>query len=165
MKKIKKNCEICGEMEKKMVKCEHFKEPRVKKPKYRSRATRCADCCSTLQDIAQELKDLDTEVSEERTKEVIIEEAQEILNRLDYSELEILKEEIESWRDNMSGTALENTEKYQTLDECVSTLDDVISTLEGVGEISSIDDIENAADEIESGADSAEGAEFPGMFG
>ena len=62
------------------------------------------------------------------------------------SEIETLADEMESWRDNMSGTNLENTEKYQSVDECAETLR------------SAFDDIECAKSELE-------GVEFPGMFG
>ena len=57
-----------------------------------------------------------------------------------------LADEMESWRDNMSGTNLESTGKYETVGECA----DVLSTAR--------DDIENTKGELE-------GVEFPTMFG
>jgi len=63
-----------------------------------------------------------------------------------YSMVSDLADEMESWRDNMSGTNLENTEKYNTVDECAETL-------------------RSAADEIETAKGDLDGVEFPGMFG
>ena len=62
------------------------------------------------------------------------------------SELDSLADEMESWRDNMEGTNLENTQKYETISECADTLR------------TGFDDVENALVELE-------GVEFPGMFG
>ena len=62
------------------------------------------------------------------------------------SEIDALAEEMESWRDNMTGTNLENTQKYQDVEECAETL-------------------RQAHDDIENGKSEAEGIEFPGMFG
>ena len=44
---------------------------------------------------------------------------------LDTSEIESLRDEMQEWVDNMGGTALENTGKYQMAEEAVSTLDGV----------------------------------------
>ena len=44
---------------------------------------------------------------------------------LDTSEIESLRDEMREWSDNMGGTALENTEKYQAVDEAANTLDGV----------------------------------------
>jgi methyl-accepting chemotaxis protein len=57
-----------------------------------------------------------------------------------------LQEEMESWRDNMSGTNLENTEKYGQVEEAAQTL-------------------ESAVGEIESAVGELESVEFPGMYG
>ena len=48
------------------------------------------------------------------------------------SDLAMLAEEMRSWADNMSGTALENTQKYEQVDECASELEDAQSNLEDV---------------------------------
>ena len=41
---------------------------------------------------------------------------------LDKTEIEDLKEEIESWRDSLEGTSLASSAKYDALDEAVGTL-------------------------------------------
>lgn len=38
-------------------------------------------------------------------------------------ELNALKEEMEEWRDNMDGTGLESTEKYQEVEQCADELE------------------------------------------
>lgn len=43
-----------------------------------------------------------------------------------------LKDEIETWRDNMSGTALENTTKFEAVEDCLSTLEDLVDNLERI---------------------------------
>lgn len=54
----------------------------------------------------------------------------------DTSELESLQEEMETWRDNLSGTALENTEKFQTVSECADTLADGVQSIQdGIEEL------------------------------
>ena len=60
-------------------------------------------------------------------------------------EVRILKEELEEWMSNLMGTNLENTTKYEQLEEAVSLLEDLESGLE---------DIQSNADMVE----------FPGMF-
>ena len=44
---------------------------------------------------------------------------------LDTSEIESLRDEMQGWIDNMGGTALENTSRYQTASDAVDTLDRV----------------------------------------
>jgi len=61
-------------------------------------------------------------------------------------EIEVLADEMESWRDNMQGTNLENTDKYSRVEEAADTLRQ------------GCDDLENAKDSLDS-------IEFPGMFG
>lgn len=61
---------------------------------------------------------------------------------LDASEIEELASEMEEWRDGMSGTSLESTEKYNAVDEAADTLRDTFTELE-----SQIDDLRNLLDE------------------
>lgn len=61
-------------------------------------------------------------------------------------EIQSLQEEMQDWYDNMSGTNLESTEKYETVGECA-------------------DSLQTTADDLESTVSEAEGIEFPGMFG
>jgi len=44
---------------------------------------------------------------------------------LDLSEIESLRDEMEEWVDNMGGTALENTNRYQMASDAKDTLDNV----------------------------------------
>jgi len=44
-------------------------------------------------------------------------------------DVESLQEEIGSWRDNMEGTGLENTSKYESVSECADQLDSVLQAL------------------------------------
>lgn len=62
---------------------------------------------------------------------------QEALDKIDegLSELREVAEEIETARDNMQGTNLENTERYERYDEAADTL------------TQAIDDIESARDD------------------
>ena len=60
-------------------------------------------------------------------------------------EIEILRDEIEEWKSNMEGTNLENTNKYEQLEECSGELEQLM------------DDLENAKD-------SEYNIIFPGMF-
>ena len=46
---------------------------------------------------------------------------------LDLSEVESLRDEMQEWVDNMGGTALENTSRYQMASDAVDTLDNVDS--------------------------------------
>jgi hypothetical protein len=47
-------------------------------------------------------------------------------------DLESLKEELESWRDNLSGTPLENTNKYQEVSDACDELESAVSELENI---------------------------------
>ena len=70
-----------------------------------------------------------------------IEEEFTVETGLDTSEIESLRDEMQEWVDNMGGTALENTGKYQMAEEAVNTLD-------RVDEIN-FDDIWNMVNEVE----------------
>ena len=45
-------------------------------------------------------------------------------------EVETLIEEITEWQDNMSGTNLENTEKYTELETCLEQLEEINNALD-----------------------------------
>jgi len=61
-------------------------------------------------------------------------------------EVEMLRDEIASWQENMEGTNLESTTKYEALGECADELDEIVEQLEEAVNIS-------------------EGIMFPSMFG
>jgi len=48
------------------------------------------------------------------------------------SELSSLAEEMGEWRDNMEGTSLENTSRYDEVMECADTLEDLDSRLQNI---------------------------------
>jgi len=48
-------------------------------------------------------------------------------------ELSSLAEEMGNWRDNMEGTNLENTTRYEEVSECADTLEDLDSRLQDIG--------------------------------
>ena len=66
----------------------------------------------------------------------------EIRNQI--MEIEGLRDEITQWKEGMEGTNLENTQKYQDLEQCEQDLDTLI------------DDLNSAVDSTS--------PEFPGMF-
>lgn len=178
----------------------------ARKHKYKSRAARCGEACGGLNSAAEELhgiandinKEIDDYLAEyegknhepENLDESTTSEVRRIMERASTQfgemesmkgELEGLAEEMESWRDNMSGTNLEATDKFSRVEEAVDGLQDAISSLDSVSEPSSppedektlkietvreyADEIEQAADDIESASGDAEGVDFPGMFG
>jgi len=47
-------------------------------------------------------------------------------------ELSSLAEEMGEWRDNMEGTNLENTTRYEEVSECADTLEDLDSRLQDI---------------------------------
>jgi len=47
-------------------------------------------------------------------------------------ELSSLAEEMGNWRDNMEGTNLENTTRYEEISECADTLEDLDSRLRDI---------------------------------
>ena len=67
------------------------------------------------------------------------ERLQEALDKIDegLADLQTLTDEITEARDNMSGTNLENTERYQRYEEATDTLQQAC------------DDIESAKDDVE----------------
>jgi len=48
------------------------------------------------------------------------------------AELQALSEEMCEWRDNMEGTGLENTSKFEEVQETADSLENLSSTLDGV---------------------------------
>ncbi len=132
---------------------------------YKSRSKRASESAGEIRDVAIQLRglieDVDPEKSTDEKKEEIIDEANNLIQRVDDAEIEALKEEICSWRDNMEGTNLENTSKYQEVSECADMLEDI--EIDN-GEIEDLSDIESRADDFDEAADSLEEVMFPGMY-
>jgi uncharacterized protein Yka (UPF0111/DUF47 family) len=176
------------------------------KPKYKSRATRCSEACGkiesateTIRDTAEAflelVKDFEPVIidgEEFFTKEDSEKIAEEIGVRNDplcgafsqieeaASEIADLADEMVNWRDNMSGTNLESTDKYSRVEEAADALesvqpDDISEPAEPkpseTGQYSAIsiteyiDELNQIADDAESANDDLDSVEFPGMFG
>lgn len=137
------------------------------KPKYKSRAKRASEQAEHFTNKAGDLQDLidntpfDVDELTEEQESELVEQANAIIGEVDFAELESLTEEIQSWRDGMQGTNLENTEKYSTLDETASTLENIEPSID---EVSDFSDIEQRISDLEDKASELESVEFPGMF-
>ena len=125
------------------------------KPKYKSRATRCAEATGTISMAAEEIRGIAEELTtlldgyDSDHEGATILDAETSIEALELiapvpgqfesaceaqGEIDTLSEEMGSWRDNMQGTNLESTDKYSRVEEAASTLEDVSSTLDGVSE-------------------------------
>lgn len=162
--------------------------------KHISRADRCSNIQSELQttieklellkEELQNLPDLEEEENEEiddialekarRAKaEPIIAKIKELLIDVDSGAIEELYDEIDNWASGMEGTNLENTQKYQTLDECRNNLDSARSYIDqidtGIDDDQTVQDIidqvDSAVQDMEDADSELGGCEFPGMFG
>lgn len=150
--------------------------PFVTRYKYVSRAHRCATACSDIGSAVDELNSLSFEEGEDidSLNSVVSDAAENARKGLE--ELGALKEELESWRDNISGTNFETSEKFEQLEEAISQLDSAISSIEyAVSQIEDaeitidnaeekVDELSGYAGDLESGISDAESVEFPGMY-
>lgn len=147
----------------------YVRQPR---PKYMSRSARAGKQADEWRGAADELDDIKSRMEKlepeadiqdgEETAEELKDEAQAVLDSLDFSELECLTEEMTSWRDNMGNTGLVNTSKYEEVDEAASTLEGIDASVDGC--IDTPEDIESLIDELNQKADELEGVNFPGMY-
>lgn len=137
-----------------------------------SRAKRCAETCAAIRSVLGELSSLERpenydELTNEEKDEIddkLVKQAQEVLGNIDTSEIDNLKSEMESWRDNLDGANMSHLPKYDQVSECADVLDNALSTLEGLS-IDGFEEIESVMSEAEEAVNEAEGAEFPGMYG
>lgn len=105
---------------------------------------------------------MEEELKDSFIKDVVKEAQQKVQENFTIGEVEELRDEMASWRDNYPEN-LQSTDKYSMIDDAVNTLDNLSS--DEPGEIVIYEDIEAVADELERMADDLEGVEFPGMFG
>jgi hypothetical protein len=124
-----------------------------------SRASRASEVASALHTAAEELRGL---LDDTTDKEALIEAANEIITGLDLGEIESHMDEMTSWRDNMEGTNLENTQKYSDVSETAEELEGIDTN---IPEITDVDEIDSTADTLDEIADTLEGLNFPGMYG
>jgi len=160
----------------------HTEEERVMAKKYRSRATRANEAAAVLRNKAEELRTVVEKIEDAgTTKEVmdLLEEAMGMAALVDINEVESLSEEMGSWRDNMSGTNLESTDKYSRVEAAADTLEEVKDEIESleidkvtVDEGDELDEvkeevkesIETVVDTLDEKADDLENIDFPTMF-
>jgi chromosome segregation ATPase len=124
--------------------------------KYKSRAVRCSEACDALAAAAVILRDA---VAMDENVNSVTENIGQAT-----SEFETLADELESWKDNMSGTNLENTQKYQDLETVVDTLRDCISTAEEISDAlaeATQDELAEHADALDDVASDSSNIEFP----
>ena len=125
--------------------------------KYQSRAKRASEIANHCTIIAESLREI---VKEDLDDDIELIKAQDELEELELSDIECLRDEMCSWRDNMTGTNLESTNKFTEVDECASVLEGLTTDIE----IDSNEDIETAADDLETIASELESLNFPGMY-
>lgn len=139
---------------------------------YVSRADRASELVSNAQTAIDELEQIKDEIEgtqDEKGGEVdsidqLLTKANELVNNLDFSDLDNLKDEMDNWRDNMSGTNLENSQRYQDVEEAADTLDNV--DVPNLPEIETADDIDEAIEMLQEIADSGiDQVNYPGMYG
>lgn len=117
---------------------------KARKKRYLSRADRLSEAESMV---------LGLDINEDSTEEEI-EAAKSIVENA-RSIVEELNEELDSWKSNLEGTNLENTNKYQMLEEACSRLEEIDDALN----ISDVD-----PDEFEDLQSIDWSVDFPGMF-
>ncbi len=132
-----------------------------KRRKSTSRSSRLADEVDLLRvEVAKLQAVVDSEVKPE---DKII-SANEILSGIGYSGIEDLRDEIQSWKENIE-EKFSATQKYSDLEECESELESVINEIEsGTESVDAEYEIESRIQSIESGLDSCDNVNFPGMF-
>ncbi|RJR27727.1 hypothetical protein C4561_01345 [candidate division WWE3 bacterium] len=144
------------------------------KSTYKSRATRLSQATAPIDSMVVHLEEIRNEFSdiEDASENVALTKEQEDelsakigeVWSLDIGEIESLSEEMSSWRDNMNGTNLESTSKYETVSECADTLENVVSELSSLDEPRSLDELEAAIATLQSALLDLENIEFPGMY-
>lgn len=138
----------------------------------KSRAKRLAEITDKLNTIQVEIENLipklddDEEELPEDESAKLIEQINNLIGQIPdhVSLIEELKEEIESWKENLPEN-LQSSEKADKLDECAGTLEDGIYNLESVNDIEDLHDAQGVVDEMADAISTLEGVEFPTMFG
>jgi len=154
-----------------------------------SRATRMDEALTPYRDLSAEIDDLVVDIraslvdvsdgsaagASENVDADLENQAKTLISKfsaLDSSDLSTLKEEIETWRDNME-EKLSHTPKYEEVSECADELDNAISEIDSLSapEISSgctRDDLVTALEECRDAIDNAvsgfDNVSFPRAF-
>lgn len=135
------------------------KQKKPKKPKYKSRATRCSEACGTANAAAAEIRTIAEgvdDILEEVSKDTLSAEAAKAINDVldgeidgkpvklisdvhfsDLSsaagEIRNLADEMTSWRDNIE-EHFSQTDKYERVSEAADTLEQAADDLENIEE-------------------------------
>lgn len=103
--------------------------------KYKSRAARASDAAGDLRDVADAIRHAEN-----------YEAAKEAIEGLDTGEIESLKEEMESWRDNTE-EKFGTTDRWQRVSDAADALESVMDAIEGIDELT--DPASEREDDIE----------------
>ncbi len=103
--------------------------------------------------------------------------AEQNLGEIDSSEIDMLYEEMESWEQNMSGSGLDSTPKYEEVSAAYEAISEVQSAIQDAtapelpAEITSsehatkvIGELAEFLEALEEADSAASGVEFPGMY-
>jgi len=129
--------------------------------KYKGRAKRLSEAMDKIESIVTQLEEVK---DSEEADDIKVTKANEIIDDVDSSEVEDLQGEMESWRDNLSGTNFENGEKYSRIEECIETLSNIVSDLQEISEVTDADGIDSIIDSLQEAVSEAGNADFPGMY-
>lgn len=134
--------------------------------KYESRAARLCEAVSGIDSALGDIEAVkDAFERGDITEKKAVASVNDILDHIEADEFGTLAEEIGSWRDNMQGTNLENTGKFEIVDNCASELEDLQGQVEDIPEaVETIEDISDLLDLLESISSDAGNIEFPTMF-
>ena len=144
--------------------------------KYKGRATRCSDAIGTMQSVVDALTEVANSIDNEDKASIshdFLKTANKEYEEMDTGEIRNLAEEMGSWRDNMSGTNLESTDKYQRVEECADALETQADELEGLEEPEwegeDLQEIKETCESLSSTLENIiselESIEFPTMYG
>lgn len=139
---------------------------RIPRPKYKSRAERASEVAGAISSCIEKLRSImddlsDVEPITDAQRETAINEANNILNDLDITDAELLKDEMVSWKENLESGNMDHIPKYDEVSDCADTLENVDWE---VPEISDIDSITDAIEKLEEMQQSLDDANFPGMY-
>lgn len=126
---------------------------------YMSRAKRCGEVVAQLESAKDVLEQIMDDIQK-------FEKAGDVVGKIESAkgEVESLRDEITEWRDNMSGTNLEHTAKYDELGECADELDEAVSNLEEISEPEGKDELEDMISGLDNVIDTLSSVSFPGMY-
>ncbi len=144
--------------------------------RYKSRAKRAGEAADNLRGAGQALREIADELRQTGEEAVALDARRKAISEEfskaedAKSEIEGLGEEMRSWSDGMSGTNLENSQKYQDVTDAADTIEGINFSFDEEPEeketakIAVADKLDECADNMDECADGVEGVEFPGMY-